>query len=302
MLKLRSSTIFHLLCGAIALEALGLLGMVAAMLYPLLVPGDEQEVAGLEPPPAVKKAASLSPYQSANRWMVTAWPPPSPDEVIPEEEAAAGPPVDSHERITFVGSVLGPDPGDQCGFFQRQTDRRQWSVWVGQERENLRLVKLTKDLAVVEINGEKVALNKVAAMAPGPAAPRRGTPPRGSRPSRPTPENRGSTPAAATVTTSGSYRLATGSEAGSSGRQPSRRSNAGAATTSQSATLSRGSVATSTPNTATAVRTGAGGSSVRVSSTPGTSSNRSSTNWRQYWADRLKRRREAEQGGQAGQN
>jgi hypothetical protein len=288
MIKIRSSTLFHALCWAIGLMAVGLLAMVALMVYPLLFGGNDAQAATASPRAgATPRVTPVRVRQDFNTMQVRFWP---PEPVEPDELDVPGDAVDAYEKIVFIGAVVGGGP-DDCAVFQNQTDRKQWVVFLNQKSNGVKLLNITDKLAVVDFGDQKVKLNRTKAL----ASKTRRTTRRGSssrrtvRTSRTTSASRASRSSSGRTSTSSSVRTYGG---GASARSSSGRTSTSRPRTSNTSSSSRRSTGGTTstsgtqPTSSTGAKTspgvsGAGGSAPKTTT---------GVNWRKYWNDRMKQR------------
>lgn len=284
MFKIRSSTLFRILCWAIGLMAVGLLAMVALMVYPLLFGGNvAQANPDIATPPTKSTVTPLRVQQDFNTMQIRFWPP-EPDEG--DELDVPGDAVDTYEKTAFVGGAFDGSPND-CAVFQNQTDRKQWVVFLNQQRNGVKLLTITDKLAVVDFGGQKVKLNRTKALAAKvKRTTRRG---RGS-------SSRGRTSRASrTSRSSSSSRSTASSSVRTYGRGASSRSSSGRTSTSRSRTPNS---RTSSASASSAVRRTTGATTPASASRPASSTGAGSSgaktsagvNWRKYWNDRMKKR------------
>lgn len=187
MLRLRSSTVFHLLCWAIGILAAALLAMVALMLYPYIFPAAPAEAANKDsgPPPATVR--EVSPLQAGGTWHERFWP-----QAKETQETNFGDVKESGAGYAYVGGLL---KGDNQGYaiFERLSDRKQVLVTLDEIREDFKIRKVSNDAIVALINNQPVSLKRVEPTATAKkAAPGRRTPT-----ATPTPTRGGGRPSAA---------------------------------------------------------------------------------------------------------
>ncbi len=173
MIRVRSSTLFHLLCWAIGVMAVGLLAMVVLMVLPLVVSSKETSgsTAEFEPPPPAAREAPVD--QVARTWHMRFWPPEAEEE---EEETELGDAVDSAAGFRYVGNVFDGN-GEGYAFLQREGTGRQLMVHSSRPEGNIRIRTLAENYLVAQIDEQVVKLRLVGAKAPrsrrGQSSPRR---------------------------------------------------------------------------------------------------------------------------------
>jgi len=240
MIKIRSSTIFRLLCGTIGLFAAALLAMVGLMVYPFIFGGDdgpEAKVAARKP--AVERVRRINVKGAAGAWQSNFWP-----EVPEQKEDPVAKTQDAEGDFIYIGSMI-INEHNSSAIFQRKSSREQFRVPLGGEVYDITLKEVARDQVVATIAGNLVALRKVDTL-----------PPKGAKKAAARPSAR----SAATTSGNTSFRLAES------------RSSSG-------------------PTRATAVRSTSGQNTSRTApSSPSSSS--STTNWRRYWADRMRNRQQ----------
>jgi len=215
--------------------------------------------------------------------------PPEPDEGgEPDVPADA---VDAHEKIAFVGGAFDGGPND-CAVFQNQADRKQFVVFLNQERNGVKLLTITDKLAVVDFGNQKVKLNRTKAQASlVKRTTRRGSSSRRSgRSPRTSSSSRTSRSSSSRSTTSSSVRTYGG---GATSRSSSGRTSSGRTLTSRPTASSSYRPRTSTTSSAAQKgngRTTPTSASRPTSSAGGASRTKAGVNWRQYWNDRMKKR------------
>jgi len=246
MPKIRSSTIFRLLCASIGILAVSLLAMAALMVYPYVAGGDDGAPAapGKTKPPTTK-VRQINVKTAAGAWQENFWPEVTED----QQEAPVANTQDAAGDFIYIGSMIISER-NRSAIFQRKSNREQFRVSLGNEKYEVTLKEVSPEQVVATVAGNLVALRKVNALPVKGAKKSSGKRPR-------------TQPRSASTTVNSSYRLAQ-SRAGSG------------------------------PTRVTAVRSGASRTSPRSGTTRTTSgsSSRSSTNWRQYWADRMRNRRQ----------
>jgi len=236
MIKIRSSTIFRLLCGAIGLFAAALLAMVGLMVYPFVFPVEDGPAAKTaERKPPAERVRHINVKTAASTWQDRFWP-----EVPDQTDSAVGQAQEAEGDFIYIGSMI-IDDHNSSAIFQRKSSREQFRVPMGGEVYDIALKEVAPDQVVATIAGNLVALRKVNTL-----------PPKGAKRTAARPGARTST----TRNVNTSFRLAES------------RTNSG-------------------PTRATAVRSSRNG---KTSRTPAPSS--STTNWRRYWAERMRSRQQ----------
>lgn len=262
-IRLKPQLMFRLLCGAIGLLAAVLLAMVVVMLYPLVVSGgNEPEDLSTPMPQHVTPTRQANMQSVCGAWHDRFWPELKKEE--PKEEIQT---LEEFGEYIFTGSIH-MSSGAAWGIFQRKKGD-QFKLSVGEKQQGVELLDVVKGIATVRIdNRTTVRLKKV-----NPASGSTGRGSRGKQPARNDRSGRVSSNSRTQVRgsgSSGSARLAQGSN-----------------TQTVRATVVKEGV---TVTSGTSRQVTAGGGS-RVSTARG----RQSTNWRQYWAERMKKRRELEE-------
>lgn len=299
--KIRSSTMFRLLCWAIGTMAVGLLGLAGFMVYTYLVPSEALAIPSPTVTPLVATAKPVRVQQNSDAWETRFWPQETPGQA----DSMPADAVDESGQVMFVG-IMG-----DCAVFQNKTTRKQWGVWIGESGEGVKVIGVTDKVAMVEINSQKVKLNKVKPVDLTGAKGGRGRPiTRGGPmvvnmsgqpggPGQPT-AGSGTVPATSirTTTTSSARLSSGGNPVNPSYAQPISAASAAAASGGNPVNPSSAQRFTSQP-----IRTGrsSGGSSGQPSGVSvgsagqpngATGSTNSDTNWRKYWADRMKARQD----------
>ncbi len=168
-MALRSSTMFRLLCAAIGVLSLGLLGMVGVMVYPSLASG---EAAQGSKPTAVKprvrqliKPKEVAIDQNLAQLSDFLYPPPKTSEQTDIWSRA----TDEFHGWTMVGLA---SEGDDKGFvfLQHKGDNRTLVMTVQQFRklDELAVEQIHNGMVKITVNGETGALRRSVALA-GPA-------------------------------------------------------------------------------------------------------------------------------------
>ena len=281
MVKIRSSTMFRLLCWAIGVMALGLLSLAGFMVYSYLFPSEAMAIPSPLHQPQKVVVKPVRVQQSSDAWQERFWPQETPVQGGMPSDA-----VDESGQVIFVG-IMG-----DCAVFQNKSTRKQWGVWIGETGEGVRLIDIAGKIALVEINSQKVKLNKVKPME-APVVGRGGRPmvtrgaPTGVNPAGPTGVTRPVTTPIRT-TTSSSASLSSGGRTGNPSGDPVQQPAASAAAGTGSAQRF-----TSQPIRSTARSSGGNnGQTSGASGQSGSVNSGSNTNWRQYWADRMKARQD----------
>jgi hypothetical protein len=170
----RSSTVFRLLCAAIGLLSLGLLGMVGVMVYPSLASGDQSSKAQVAKPKVRQliKAKEVPIDQNLAQLSEFLYPPPKADDIGNIWSRA----TDSFHDWTLIGLAGEENENKGYVFLQHKPDGKTVVLTVGQGRDLDKLVvgQIHDGMVQISVNGELGALKRSGAIAalPGqPAAP-----------------------------------------------------------------------------------------------------------------------------------
>lgn len=171
MPTLRSSTVFRLLCAAIGVLSLGLLGMVGVMVYPSLASGDSatkpQQVAKPKARQLIK-AKEVPIDQNLAQLSEFLYPPPKVDDMSNIWARAA----DDFRGWSLIGLVPeGEDKG--FVFLQKKPEGRTVVLGVGQSRDldYLSVVQIHDGMVQIKVNSEMGVLKRVGGIASVPGQP-----------------------------------------------------------------------------------------------------------------------------------
>jgi hypothetical protein len=294
MLKIRSSTLFRVLCGAIVVMAIALLGLAGTMVSSYVWPEAPTTIAS---PNVTGRGGSVKQIDVANNSKL------AQKKLWPAKSAQAnGAPLvlDESNQVIFIGMW-----GDSA-IFQHKGTRKQWRVKTGQAAEGVKLVALDGGAKQAEIRNvvnntespQAIKLRLVDALDNAPTSGgRRGTGPMGSSagggPASPSVGGPGSSGRPSGPVTSSSGPAASGTvdrttiTIGASGS-----SSGGPATSGTAQRFTSAPIRTTSGNGSTGSGSAGGGDSA----TPATgASGSNNTNWRQYWAERMKSRQQQQE-------
>ncbi len=157
MIRLRSSTVFRLLCGSIGFLALVLLCMVGLMVYASLSHGETATAEGpIKPQTAIQPQTPIDRSMSSMGHRLS--PEPEAEPAEPEIDPNAKP---SHGGWRYIGHIKEAD-GEIWVLMQNERTKSQAWWKKGEMRGEIEVKTLAGDNIVVVIKGQPVTLAKSA--------------------------------------------------------------------------------------------------------------------------------------------